>query len=97
MELEDYYKPFDDFEKSIYKNVFTRVFKENVKKEQLIWHKDRKDRVVKVIYGTGWKLQMDNELPFELQIGQNYYIKKENFHRLHKGNSELKLEIKEYD
>lgn len=96
-ELLDYYKPFDDFEKSIYKNVFTRVFKENVKKEQLIWHKDRKDRVVKVIYGTGWKLQMDNELPFELELGQNYYIKKENFHRLHKGNSELKLEIKEYD
>ena len=97
MELEDYYKPFDDFEKSIYKNVFTRVFKENVKKEQLIWHKDRKDRVVKVIYGTGWKLQMDNDLPFELEVGQNYHINKEEFHRLHKGNSELKLEIKEYD
>jgi hypothetical protein len=96
-DLLDYYKPFDDFEKSIYKNVFTRVFKQNVKKEQLIWHKDRKDRVVKVIYGTGWKLQMDNDLPFELELGQNYYIKKENFHRLHKGNSELKLEIKEYD
>jgi hypothetical protein len=90
-DLLDYYKPFDDFEKSIYKNVFTRVFKQNVKKEQLIWHKDRKDRVVKVIYGTGWKLQMDNDLPFELELGQNYYIKKENFHRLHKGNSELKL------
>jgi|SRR6056300_1075834 hypothetical protein len=96
-DLLDYYKPFDDFEKSIYKNVFTRVFKESVKKEQLIWHKDRKDRVVKVIYGTGWKLQYDNELPFELEVGQNYYIKKENFHRLHRGNSELKLEIKEYD
>ena len=96
-DLLDYYKPFDDFEKSIYKHVFTRVFKQNVKKEQLIWHKDRKDRVVKVIYGTGWKLQMDNDLPFELELGQNYYIKKENFHRLHKGNSELKLEIKEYD
>ena len=50
-----------------------------------------------MIYGTGWKLQMDNDLPFELELGQNYYIKKENFHRLHKGNSELKLEIKEYD
>ena len=96
-DLLDYYKPFEDFEKSIYDKVFTRVFKLNVKKEQLIWHKDRKDRVVKVIYGTGWKLQMDNDLPFELELGQNYYIKKENFHRLHKGNSELKLEIKEYD
>ena len=96
-DLLDYYKPFEDFEKSIYDKVFTRVFKLNVKKEQLIWHKDRKDRVIKVIYGTGWKLQMDNDLPFELELGQNYYIKKENFHRLHKGNSELKLEIKEYD
>ena len=95
--LEDYYKPFEDFEKSIYNNVFTRVFKDDVEKEQLIWHKDKKDRVVKVIYGTGWKLQYDNELPTELEIGQNYYIKKEQFHRLHKGNSELKLEIKEYD
>ncbi len=97
MELEDYYKPFEDFENSIYKNVFTRVIKENVEDQQLIWHKDRKDRTVKVIYGTGWKLQYDNELPTELEVGQNYCIKKEQFHRLHKGNGELKLEIKEYD
>jgi hypothetical protein len=69
----------------------------DVDKEQLIWHKDRKNRVVKVIYGTGWKLQKDNELPTELEVGQNYCIKKEQFHRLHKGNGELKLEIKEYD
>ena len=71
-DLLDYYKPFDDFEKSIYKNVFTRVFKENVKKEQLIWHKDRKDRVVKVIYGTGWKLQYDNYYPFLIQKAIHY-------------------------
>jgi hypothetical protein len=96
-DLLDYYKPFEDFEKSIYDKVFTRVFKENIEDKQLIWHKDRKDRVVKVIYGTGWKLQYDNELPTELEPGQNYYIKKEEFHRLHKGNSELKLEIKEYE
>ena len=96
-ELLDYYKPFEDFEKSAYDNVFTRVFKEDVEKDQLIWHKDKKSRVVKVIYGTGWKLQMDNDLPFELEVGQNYHINKEEFHRLHKGNSELKLEINEYD
>ena len=95
MELENYYKPFEDFENSIYKNIFTRVFKENVKDKQLIWHKDRKDRVIKVVWGTGWKLQYDNDLPIELEPGRNYYIKKEEFHRLHKGNSELKLEIKE--
>src|SRR5210317_403451 len=96
-DLLDYYKPFEDFEKSIYKNVFTRVFKEDIDNEQLIWHKDKKDRVIKVLWGTGWKLQYDNDLPFELEVGQNYHIKKEEFHRLLKGNSELKLEIKEYD
>ena len=96
-DLLDYYKPFEDFEKSIYDKVFTRVFKENIEDKQLIWHKDRKDRVVKVVYGTGWKLQYDNQLPTELEPGRNYYIKKEEFHRLHKGNSELKLEIKEYE
>jgi len=96
-DLLDYYKPFEDFENSIYKNVFTRVIKEDVEDQQLIWHKDRKDRVVKVIYGTGWKLQYDNELPTDLELGKNYYINKEQFHRLHKGNSELKLEIKEYE
>ena len=32
-----------------------------------------------------------------LEIGNNYHIKKEQFHRLHKGDSELKLEIKEYE
>jgi len=95
--LEDYYKPFEDFEKGIYDSVFTRVFKESVEKDQLIWHKDKKDRVVKVIYGTGWKLQYDNKLPIELEPGQNYHIKKQEFHRLHKGNGELKLEIKEYE
>ena len=94
-DLINYYKPFEDFEKSIYSNVFTRVFKEDIKDKQLIWHKDKKDRTVKVIYGTGWKLQYDNQLPFELEPGQNYHIKKEEFHRLHKGNGELKLEIKE--
>jgi len=95
--LDNYYKPFEDFEKSIYNRVFTRVIKEDVKQEQLIWHKDKKERIVKVVYGTGWKLQNDNELPTELEIGQNYHINKEQFHRLHKGSSELKLEIKEYD
>ena len=94
-DLLNYYKPFDDFERSIYSKIFTRVFKENVNDEQLIWHKDKNDRVIKVIYGTGWKLQYDNQIPFELVPGQNYHINKEEFHRLHKGNSELKIEIKE--
>ena len=48
--LEDYYKPFEDFDNAGVKNIFTRVFKKSVKKEQLLWHKDKKDRKVKVVY-----------------------------------------------
>ena len=98
-ELLDYYKPFEDFEKSAYDNVFTRVFKEDVEKVT-----DYRPDYVLFAKGLnkgngmpGWKLQMDNDLPFELEVGQNYHINKEEFHRLHKGNSDLKLEIKEYD
>ena len=77
--LEDYYKPFEDFDNAGVKNIFTRVFQKSVKKEQLLWHKDRKDRKVKVVYGTGWKLQYDNSLPTELEVGQNYHITKMSF------------------
>ena len=94
--LLDYYSPFDDFDNVGVKKTFKRVFKEDVEEDQLIWHKDKRDRKIKVIWGTGWKLQMDNELPFDLEVGQNYFTEKETFHRLHEGNSELKLEIKEY-
>ena len=59
--LDNYYKPFEDFENSIYDKIFTRVIKEDVKQDQLIWHKDKKDRDIKVVYGTGWKLQNDNK------------------------------------
>ena len=95
--LLDYYSPFEDFDNVGVKKTFKRVFKKDVEEDQLIWHKDKRDRKIKVIWGTGWKLQMDNELPFDLEVGQNYFIEKETFHRLHKGNGELKLEIKEYD
>ena len=40
--LENYYKPFEDFENSIYKNVFTRVIKEDVKQDQLYGTKIKK-------------------------------------------------------
>ena len=79
------------------KNKFLRTFKKNVKLDKLVWHKDKKDREFMVMEGTGWKLQMDNELPFELKVGSVYYIKKEKYHRLMKGNSDLKLEIREYE
>ncbi len=44
-------------------------------------HIDRfkQDRVVSVVKGEGWKLQMDNKLPEELVKGKTYVIKKMDY------------------
>tara|TARA_B100000035_G_scaffold278701_1_gene257835 strand:- start:1316 stop:1594 length:279 start_codon:yes stop_codon:yes gene_type:complete len=89
--------PFVDIRDVFDKSKFTRTFKKNVKLDELVWHRDRKDREFMVMEGVGWKLQMDNELPSELEVGRVYNIQKGKYHRLMKGNSDLKLEIREYE
>lgn len=74
---------------------FIRNFDIDVEDEELIWHRDRKDREILVIKGEGWKLQFDNELPKALQEGERYFIKAETYHRILKGSTSLTLEIKE--
>ena len=71
--------PFVDIRDAFDKNKFIRTFKKSVKLGELVWHRDKKDREFMVIEGVGWKLQMDNELPFELEIGRVYNIEKEKF------------------
>ena len=80
-------------EKKIKKNVFLREFKETVKSEELVWHQDREDRIVKVIKSDGWRLQIDNQLPVTLQEGNKYYISAYEFHRIIKGSGKLVVEI----
>ena len=74
-----------------------RTFLDTVDSDELIWHRDKKDRTIKVIESNNWKLQIDNELPIPLLMGQDYEIKKEVYHRVHKGKGKLVVEIKEYD
>ena len=72
-----------------------RVFSEDVETEELVWHRDRRDRLVKVIGGKNWKLQMENELPFDLEEDESYFIPRETYHRILKGKKDLVLEIVE--
>lgn len=74
---------------------FLRVFSDDIKEEELVWHRDKQDRVVSVVKGKGWKLQMDNKLPEELVKGRSYIIKKMDYHRIIKGQGELILDIEE--
>jgi quercetin dioxygenase-like cupin family protein len=82
-------------QKNISERVFIREFSETVETTELIWHRDRQDRTIKVLEGTGWKIQFDNSLPEELQKGTSINIPKMVFHRLWKGTNKLIIEITE--
>lgn len=82
-------------QKNIKNNIFERVFSTNVDSEELVWHRDRNNRVVEILEGDGWLLQMENELPKELRVGQKIEIHKETYHRIFKGSSDLKIRITE--
>jgi hypothetical protein len=79
------------------KDSIIREFSGDVNESELIWHRDKQTREVKVLQGDGWKIQMDNRLPEELEKGNNYYIPKMEYHRLIKGKGNLLLQIKEND
>lgn len=70
-----------------------RVFTESVEDEELKWHRDREDRVVKVLESNRWQLQIDNELPKELLVGESYYIPQGVYHRVIKGKGDLKVSV----
>jgi len=72
-----------------------RVFREDVREEDLIWHRDLKDRTLVVLEGFGWQLQIDNEQPMDLLEGHSYSIDKMEFHRIIKGEGDLVIRIYE--
>jgi quercetin dioxygenase-like cupin family protein len=76
-------------------NTRTRVLQENVESHELVWHRDRNDRLVEVIQSKGWMFQYDNGLPFEIKSGDIIVIPKESYHRVIKGQGDLVIEIKE--
>ena len=77
------------------RNGRVRVFRENVREEDLIWHRDLKDRSLHVLEGNGWKLQRDNEEPMDLLECHNYSIDKMEYHRVIKGEGDLVVRIYE--
>ena len=84
-------------QKDIAPNKFERIFREHVNESALVWHRDRKDRTVKIIECDGWKFQQDNKLPVELHEGDTINIKAFEYHRILKGTGSLVVEITEYE
>ena len=86
--------PYTD--KKLSEGVFLREFSELTESEELVWHRDHKDRYVTVVEGEGWQLQFDNRLPVHLKEGDTVHIPKNTYHRLHKGSTKLVVEINEF-
>ena len=70
-----------------------RTFSSEVDEDELKWHYDLKDRKVQVIRGDNWELQMDNEIPQKLTPLKEYFIPKGVYHRVIKGNNNLKIKL----
>lgn len=72
-----------------------REFNKDVLSEELVWHRDRKSRIVEVIRGKGWQLQLDNQMPVPLLEGLSYEIPAETYHRVKRGTTNLIVRITE--
>ena len=75
-------------------NLIVRTFSQNIDEDELVWHRDEKDREVTVLEETDWQFQFDNELPQLLK--DVIFIPKNTYHRVIKGTGELNLQILEF-
>lgn len=85
------------FQQQIKKDHIERQFSVDVEDSELKWHVDEKDRVVTILESNGWGFQMDDNLPNKLYDDQEIFIPKFVWHRVIKGNGDLKISIKEID
>ena len=82
-------KPYK--ETKIKENTYIREFKQNTNSNELVWHRDKEDRIIETINETDWMIQMDNELPKKIE--GKIFIPKETFHRVIKGSNDLKIKL----
>ena len=78
-------KPYFDISDQV------RLFSQEIDESELMWHRDEEDREIISILKTNWKIQLENELPTDLN--SSVKIKAGEWHRLIKGNGNLEIKI----
>jgi mannose-6-phosphate isomerase-like protein (cupin superfamily) len=86
--------PYENME--VTKEFIIRKFSKHTTAEELLWHRDRENRLVEVLSGRGWYFQYDNTLPFKLTKNHVIDIPAGCWHRLHRGITDLVIKIKFY-
>jgi hypothetical protein len=85
-------KPYTDLE--VTKEYIIREFSDDIDPIELLWHRDNEDRLIEILEpGQGWKLQFENELPWDLEPNMSLTILRHDWHRVIKGTGTLKLKI----
>jgi hypothetical protein len=82
--------PFDEVKEGDKK---IRVFSESVETDELKWHRDREDRLIEVLDGEGWSIQLDNKIPVKMKKGDEFIIPEGVYHRIIKGKGDLKVSV----
>jgi hypothetical protein len=88
--MAEEFLPFTEVDNGNFK---LRTFLENVDDAELKWHQDLEDRLVSPLHETDWMVQLDNEFPRKLVIGEEILIPKYVWHRLIKGSGDLEVKI----
>lgn len=71
-----------------------RKFTQDIDEQELVWHRDERDRQVTVLQETDWLFQFDNEIPKVLK--DTIFIPRNTYHRLIKGTGDLMIQILEF-
>lgn len=71
-----------------------RRFTQDIDEQELVWHRDKNDREVKIVGQTDWAFQLEDEIPQQLK--DTIFIRKRTYHRLIKGTGELNILIQEF-
>ena len=74
-------RDFPFTEETLGQNEFLRHFRA-ADAEEMVWHQDPEDRIVKLVEGSGWMLQLDDQLPVAIMENAFYFIPELCWHRL---------------
>jgi Zn ribbon nucleic-acid-binding protein len=81
--------PFDEY---IEEGYHIRTFSKEIDDMELVWHRDKEDRLVESVDETDWMIQIDNEIPKVLS--EKTFIPKGVYHRVIKGTDNLTVRVK---
>lgn len=74
-----------------------RTFSKDSLQDDMVWHRDRENRLVIPLNSTDWLYQQDNELPVPLKKDRLQFIPRNVYHRLLVGKKDLVVEIREIE